>query len=166
MKYSHYLAIAVRLFAIALFISGLERLIPAIQLVITGTVNGMTASLLLTIMLALIPMTISLILWYFPLSVTYAILKPESDKEIPPLPRENLLAVALITLGLYTFYYAISDSLFWLYILHMSSNPESNLYMGTEDKANLVISLIELILALALVFRSGKISAIVLKLSR
>ena len=44
MKSSHYLAIAVRLFAIMLFIYGLRQLLPLIELVITGNISGMRYS--------------------------------------------------------------------------------------------------------------------------
>ena len=66
-------------------------------------------------------------------------------------------------------YYAIVDSMFWLYFLHMSSQnalSDVSLIMSGEDKANLVISIIEVITSLFLVLKSKTISKFILKISK
>jgi len=169
MKSSHYLAIAVRLFAIMLFIYGIGQLLPIFELIATGTINEMIVSPFFAIAASIIPILLSVVLWVLPLSVSSAILKPEMDRDVIPLSQGNWLAIILIGIGLHTLYYAIVDSMFWLYFLHMSSQnalSDVSLIMSGEDKANLVISIIEVITSLFLVLKSKTISKYILKISK
>jgi len=166
MKSSDYLAIAVRLFAIMLFIYGLDQLLPIFELIASGTINGMNVSPFFAIAASIIPILFSLVLWVFPLSVSNSILKPEMDREVVPLSQGSWLVIILIGIGLNTLYYAIVDSMFWFYFLHMSSQSDAPLIMRGEDKANLVISVLEVIASLFLVLKSKTISKFILKISK
>jgi len=169
MKSSHYLAIAVRLFAIALFIYGLRQLLPIIELVISGSINGMVVSPFFAVVIALIPIVFSIVLWTFPLSLSRSILKTDMDREVAPLSQDNWLVVILIGIGLYTLYYGLVDSIYWIYILHISSeNAMSDvpLLMGAGDKANLVISIMEVVTSMIIILRSKTISNLILKISK
>tara|TARA_B110000211_G_C14053421_1_gene542216 strand:+ start:1701 stop:1979 length:279 start_codon:yes stop_codon:yes gene_type:complete len=92
MKSSHYLAIAVRLFAIMLFIYGIGQLLPIFELIATGTINEMIVSPFFAIAASIIPILLSVVLWVLPLSVSSAILKPEMDRDVIPLSQGNWLA--------------------------------------------------------------------------
>jgi len=169
MKSSHYLAIAVRLFAIALFIYGLRQLLPIIELVISGSINGMVVSPFFAVVVALIPIVFSIVLWTFPLSLSRSILKTDMDREVAPLSQDNWLVVILIGIGLYTLYYGLVDSIYWIYILHISSeNAMSDvpLLMGAGDRANLVISIMEVVTSMIIILRSKTISNLILKISK
>jgi hypothetical protein len=169
MKSSHYLAIAVRLFAIMLFIYGLRQLLPMFELIASGTINGMAVSPFFAIASSIIPILFSVVLWIFPLSVSNSILKPEMDRDVVPLSQGSWLVIMLIGIGLYTLYYAIVDSMFWLYFLHMSSQSslsDAPLIMRGEDKANLVISILEVIASLFLILKSKTISKFILRISK
>jgi len=169
MKSSHYLAIAVRLFAIALFIYGLRQLLPIIELVISGSINGMVVSPFFAVVIALIPIVFSIVLWTFPLSLSRSILKTDMDREVAPLSQDNWLVVILIGIGLYTLYYGLVDSIYWIYILHISSeNAMSDvpLLMGAGDRANLVISIMEVVTSMIIILRSKTISNLILKISK
>ena len=169
MKSSHYLAIAVRLFAIALFIYGLRQLLPIIELVISGSINGMVVSPFFAVVIALIPIVFSIVLWTFPLSLSRSILKTDMDREVAPLSQDNWLVVILIGIGLYTLYYGLVDSTYWIYVLHISSeNAMSDvpLLMGAGDKANLVISIMEVVTSMIIILRSKTISNLILKISK
>lgn len=169
MKSSHYLAIAVRLFAIALFIYGLRQLLPIIELVISGSINGMVVSPFFAVVVALIPIVFSIVLWTFPLSLSRSILKTDMDREVAPLSQDNWLVVILIGIGIYTLYYGLVDSIYWIYVLHISSeNAMSDvpLLMGAGDKANLVISIMEVVASMIIILRSTTISKLILKISK
>lgn len=91
------------------------------------------------------------------------------DRDVIPLSQGSWLVIILIGIGLYTLYYAIVDSMYWLYFLHMSSQSALSdipLIMRGEDKANLVISIIEVITSLFLVLKSKTISKFILKISK
>jgi hypothetical protein len=168
MKTSLYLAIAVRLFSIMLFIAGLRQLIPLLELIISGSINGMAASLFFAVSMALVPLLFSFLLWFFPMSVSALIIRPEMDKDVIPLTQGNWLVVMLISLGLYTLYYIVGDSLFWLYLLHVSTQSSfdsADLVLRGEDKANMFITLLELIASLSLVLKAKTISRYLLKIT-
>lgn len=166
MKSSHYLAIAVRLFALMLFIYGLRQMFPVLELILLGTVNGMEVSPFFVIVASIIPISFSIVLWLFPLSVSASILKPEMDLDVLPLSQRDCLVVLLIGLGLYTLYLSISDSIFWLYLLHMSSLNNPSLDMRVEDKANLVISLLEVTVSVCLILKAKAIATVMLKITK
>lgn len=169
MKSSDYLAVAVRLFAIMLFIYGLRQFLPMVEIIASGTINGMAVSPFFAIATSSIPILFSIVLWFFPLSVSSSILKPEMDRDVVPLTQGSWLVVILIGIGLYTLYYAISDSMFWLYFLHMSSQStfsDTPLVMRGEDKANLVISFMEVMASLFLILKSKSISVFILRVSK
>ena len=166
MKSSHYLAIAVRIFALMLFIYGLRQMFPVLELFLLGTVNGMEVSPFFVIVTSIIPILFSIVLWLFPLSISASILKPEMDLDVVPLSQGDWLVVLLIGLGLYTLYLAISDSIFWLYLLHMSSLSNSSLEMRVEDKANLVISLLEVTVSIFLILKAKTMATFILKTTK
>jgi hypothetical protein len=107
---------------------------PVLELILLGTVNGMEVSPFFVIVASIIPISFSVVLWLFPLSVSASILKPEMDFDVVPLSQRDYLVVLLIGLGLCILYLSISDSIFWLYLLHMSSLSNSSLEMRVEDK--------------------------------
>lgn len=168
MKVSQYLAIAVRLFSIMLFITGLRQLMPLIELMISGTVSGMAVSYFFAVAMSLIPILFSLFLWFFPISISASIIKQDMEKEIVPLSQVSWLVVILIGIGLYTLYYAISDSLSWLYYWHMSTQSsfeQPMMELRGEDKANMFITFLELVASLFLVFKAKTLSHYLLKVS-
>ncbi|MBL4882835.1 MAG: hypothetical protein JKX82_16280 [Oleispira sp.] len=166
MRSSHYLAIAVRIFALMLFIYGLRQMFPVLELFLLGTVNGMEVSPFFVIVTSIIPILFSIVLWLFPLSISASILKPEMDLDVVPLSQGDWLVVLLIGLGLYTLYLAISDSIFWLYLLHISSLSNSSLEMRVEDKANLVISLLEVTVSIFLILKAKTMATFILKTTK
>lgn len=169
MKSSHYLAIAVRLFAVVLFVYGLRQLSPFFELITRGTVSGVTVSAFFVLAVSIIPMLLSVILWFFPLSISNSILKPEMNREVAPLSQGDWLIVILIGVGLYTLYYGIVDLIYWLYFLHMSVKNylvEPSLAMSGEDKANLAISFLEVAASLFLILKSKTISTRLLKIAK
>jgi hypothetical protein len=168
MKTSQYLAIAVRLFSIMLFITGLRQLLPLIELITSGSVNGMGVSLIFAIPMALIPILFSFVLWFFPVSVSALIIRPEMDQNVVPLTQGSWLVIMIISLGLGTLYYAVSDTIAWLYFWHMSINSSfdnENIVLRAGDKANMFITLLELIASLFLILKAKTVSRYLLKVT-
>ncbi|MEH6450486.1 MAG: hypothetical protein V7765_17580 [Oleispira sp.] len=168
MKTSQYLAIAVRLFSIMLFITGLRQLLPLIELITSGSVNGMGVSLIFAIPMALIPILFSFVLWFFPVSVSALIIRPEMDQNVVPLTQGSWLVIMIISLGLGTLYYAVGDAIAWLYFWHMSINSsfdDENIVLRAGDKANMFITLLELIASLFLIIKAKTVSRYLLKVT-
>jgi hypothetical protein len=168
MKPNQYLSIAVRLFSIILFIEGLRQLVPLLELTISGTVNGMMVSYFFAFLMAILPILFSVVLWFFPVSVSALILRPEIDQDVVPLSQGSWLVVILIGLGLYTLYYAVSDSMSWIYVWHMSTqgfNDGVDFSLRGEDKANMFITFLEVLASLSLVLKAKTISRYLLKIA-
>lgn len=168
MKSSQYLAIAVRLFSIMVFMAGLRQLSPLLELIISGNINGMEVSYFFAILMAMVPILFSIALWLFPVSVSALILKPELDQNVVPLSQGSWLVVILIGLGLYTLYYAVSDSMSWLYFWHMSTQhayDDVDFLLRGEDKAEMFITFLEVLASLSLVLKAKTISRYFLKIA-
>ncbi len=168
MKSSHYLAIAVRLFSIVLFIYALRQSTMLIEVIIKDSINGMPVSLLFISATVFSPLAISLLLWYFPLTVSNKILKPEIDKVIEPLSAISILTVMVLAIGLYVFYHAFIDSVYWATLWHMSSqgpNADASLYLMEDNKANIVATIVEIIVSIGLIFKAKSLSYRLLRLA-
>ena len=136
---------------------------------ISGSINGMVVSPFFAVVSAFIPILFSVVLWTFPLSISNSILKSDMDREVAPMSQGSWLVVILIGIGIYTLYYGLVDSIYWIYVLHISSQnvmSDVPLLMGAGDKANLVISIMEVVTSIVIIFRSKTISGYILKISK
>jgi hypothetical protein len=102
----------VRLFAIALLIYGIGRLELAAS-ILAYNENVVGPSLFFSLSSSIVPILISIMLWHFPLTVAKKILPPSSEAPTNISPHA-FLTVIVIGIGIYTLYYAIVDSVFWL----------------------------------------------------
>ena len=168
MKSSHYLAIAVRLFAIVIFLYALRQSTMLIELLMNGSINGMDVSIIFISITTLCPLIGAVLLWYFPFSITNSILRPEMDQAIEPMNAQSILTVFVLAIGLYAFYNAVIDSVYWLTLWHMS---ERSSYSGTpfdiggESKANMVATAIELGASIAILLKARSLSCRMLRLA-
>lgn len=168
MKPTHYFAILIRLFAIALAIYAVRQssfLVDA--LTNTGWRNNQ-GPLVFAWVTVLSPLAISLLLWFFPMTVAASIIRPELNQPFESLSVVNILTVLVLAIGLYTLYYGVSGTIYWLTIWQISTNLDysNSSAFGGESKAAMVTTAIELILAVLLVARARMISGLMLKLTR
>lgn len=169
MNITQYLALAIRLFAVFLLIYGLRQSSTIIEVIFNGSINGMTVSTVFVLIMSAIPIVVAYIMWKFPLTIAHTIVKPEMDQEVEALAQGDWLAVFLIAIGTYTFYYAITDTIYWLYFFHMqsySSHESASFSLSQEDKFNFALTILELAMALALILKSKSLSKWMLKLSK
>lgn len=168
MKSSHYLAIAVRLFSIVLFVYSLRQSSLLVEYLVNDSINGMEASLFFISVSTLAPLFVAILLWYFPVSVARSILKPEIDQKLEPIRPQSVLTVLVLALGLYAFYYAVVESIYWLTLWHLSERSifsEAPLYLTVENKANMVATAIELFASIIILFKARSISCRMLNLA-
>lgn len=173
MKPIHYLGLAVRLFAICLFIYGVIGIIEFLTL----RLNEMTSFKpgFVSMIIMLIPIITSVFLWFFPLTVAYKLLGKE-DKEFEPVNPKSLLTIFVASIGLFFLYKSLMDGAFWLAFYAMSSSGSSEimtpsqvstlLAMDVSDKAAIISTLVELIVALLLVVKCRSIAGLMARIAR
>ena len=146
MRPTHYLAIAVRLFSILLFLYSIRQSSFLIEVLGEG-VNGLNVSVAFAVTSAVIPLLVAIYIWYFPMTVAKAILKPEIDQPIEPMNAQSILTVLILAISLYFIYVSIVDAVYWATLWQMaerSHSAEAPLYLNVENKANMVATAIEL----------------------
>lgn len=162
MKPHHYLAIFVRLFAIALFIFAIQQSSYLLQLIIFGEIQGYQAPVFQIFLSLFIPLSISLILWFFPVIAAKSILKPEIDQNIEPTDKVSIFFVAISAIGLYVTYYALVDVTYYFTLWQISSSPDT--YGNYDDlftpdlKANIWATVLEFAMGLLLIFKGKSIA--------
>jgi hypothetical protein len=157
MKTQHYLAVFIKLFALILFLYFLKEFLFVIQL---GLENIWYELISFSI-----GMVASILLWMFPLTVSKTIVKPEINKEINPIGAKEFLTLLVITLGLFTLFYAISDTVYWV-LVYKIMEGEIPSGVVAENTANMIATAVELLLSLLLITKSKNIVSYLLSTVR
>ena len=163
-----YVAIGVRLFAIALAVSAIKNSYYFIQAVIERF-EGFDHWPSLFITSVVLPVVIAALLWRFPLLVSKNIVKDELDNEINPLTVQSFVQLMVVGIGFYFLFEAISDVIYYLSLLVLSSNPfdpDAALYMNSDTKANMAATVIELFLSAFILFKCRSISVWMMRIGR
>ncbi len=163
----YYFGVMVRLFAIALFVYSVGRL-EFIANYASYSENSLGPSIVFSLLSSVLPMLIAFILWFFPLTVARKIL-PTTEDESNTTNAQSLLTIAVLVIGVYTFYYAIIDSIYWLTIVHVFVRDEFGTIskvLSNQDKANIVVTVIEFVLALVLLARAKTIGHLLTRFAR
>ncbi len=167
MRPSQYLAIAVRIFSILLFLYGVRQSSFVIGLIGDGD-TGVTASWAFAITSALLPIVVSIVLWCFPCAVANAIVKPEINDPIEPMGAQSVLTVLVLAIGLYALYYAIIDAVYWATLWQMaerSGDMEASFYLGPENKANMVATAVELFISVVILMKARSVAHRMLRIT-
>ena len=161
MKLEYLVAVAVRLFSIALLIYVLRNFVNVISIV-TDTNLGILPIAYLGTFVAII--LIAILLWNFPLIIAHKITgfpsMEESNIETPEF--EELLSIGLILLGLYLLFYVISDLLYWgIAWLALQRDTSSDLSFNFDQKIAISITFIELVFAAYLILGNRTITKLI-----
>lgn len=166
MKSSHYMAVAVRLFAIVLFIYSIQQSTILLDALINGSIQGVKVSSAFILTTSIIPLIVGVLLWIFPLTVARAILKGELDKPAEAVDAQSMLTVLILSIGLYTLYYAVVDSVYWLTYWNMASNSNGAMGIGAESKSNMIVTALELMVSISLVLKPRTLSYFMLNIAK
>ena len=112
MKLEHVLALAVRIFAIALIIQALKTAVNLIVFLKTSDSSFTSVAYFGTVVSLIL---LAVILWKFPVLIARKIANfPTLDEaEISSVDSEKLLQTGLTILGIYFLYYVITDLFYW-----------------------------------------------------
>lgn len=168
MKPTYYFAILVRLFAIGLAIYAVRQSSLLIEILKDGNVQGYELSFTFALVSTLCHLFVSVLLWFFPMTVSRFVIRPELDEAFEPIGVKDLLTVLVLAIGVYVFYFTISDAVYWITLWQMSqdSYSEASLYLGNDSKAATVTTGIEFFISAGLLLRARTVSNLVLKLAR
>ena len=170
MKTHQYLAVGFRLLAIVIFIYSLRQLATFIGATFYDAYGGMSFSPMFFLAIAIIPLVVSFLLWVFPTSIAKKVVPPESEITINPEKTFSILVGLILTVGLYTFFYATIDGIYWLTYLHlMSSTPEAYDQFSEvmqSNKANMLATIFEFLAALAIILRAKYIANFLYRVAR
>jgi len=166
MKSSHYMAVAVRLFAIVLFIYSIQQSTIFLDALINGPIQGVKVSSAFILTTSITPLIIGVLLWIFPLTVARAILRGELDKPVEAVGAQSMLTVLILSIGLYTLYYAVVDSVYWLTYWNITSNINASMGIGAESKSNMIVTALEVVASIALVLKPRTLSYFMLSIAK
>jgi hypothetical protein len=105
----------------------------------------------------LIQLVISILLWFFPYSVAKSIIRPEIDRPVEPIESKSMLTIFVIILGLYFFYNALIDSIYWLTAWNISSQYETS-DLSVDNKSNMIGTIFELLISISLIIKAKSLS--------
>jgi hypothetical protein len=157
MHKTEFVAIGIRLFAIALAIYSLKNF-PGMYMYFDNQNDQSAAYLYAGLFLFIL--LLAALLWHFPLSVASKIIPQTGNNETTvSWSEKDLLTVGLILIGVYLFYYVISDAIYWLYILNVShSFTGMEIELNIDQKARIYSTAVEFFLSLSLIIGARGIS--------
>lgn len=163
MNKEEIVAIAVRLFAVALAIYGLNNLPGMVVFFNQAETKG---TYYIFIALSILIFVVALLLWFFPLYVSSRII-PRSNLiiEKPNWNKEEILNCGFIILGIYFLFHVVSDAVYWFYIWKYSSTFEgARLELNIDQVARIYATIVEFVFVALLIFGSRGIANNILKL--
>ncbi len=163
MNKEEIVAIAVRLFAVALGVNVLNSM-PGMFMYFNDEVFR-EAAYLFSGSLTLIVL-ISILLWMFPLTVAKKIIpKSGTDAKIENWSYEGILACGFIVMGVCFLYFVISDSVYWFSVWKFSVSFEGVQRELTPDQiAGIYATVAEFVISVFLILGSRGISNMLLSL--
>jgi len=170
MKVHQYLAVGFRLLSIIVFIYSLRQVATFLSVVFTDTYSGMPASATFFLIMAVIPLGVAITLWIFPTTIAKKVVPPESEDSVVPEKTFSIMVALVITVGLYAFFYAAIDAIYWLtYSYLLSSSPDAYDWTSTamdSDKANMLATALEFAASLAIILRAKCIANFLYRVAR
>ncbi|MGS2718908.1 hypothetical protein ACVBE9_12090 [Eionea flava] len=169
MKSHYYLAIGIRLFAIALTINTLNGSSALIELSITGYINGLSVPLIPIVSGTIIPLLIVIVLWFFPVIIAKSIIKPEANEAPKKLEGFNLLHLLVSMLGIYFVFYATIDLVYYFKYWHVVGSLENynsmSELLSPEVQANMWATSLEFIVSILCILKSKTIVSKIIKVA-
>lgn len=170
MKVHQYLAVGFRLLSIIVFIYSLRQVATLLSVLFADSYGGMPTSPAFFLIMAVVPLGVAITLWMFPTTIAKKVVPPESDGSVVPEKTFSIMVALVITIGLYTFFYAAIDAIYWAtYSYLLSSNPDAYDRASVamySDEANMFATALELFASLALILRAKYIANFLYKVAK
>lgn len=161
MKPHHYLGIGLRIFAIVLFVYVFRQSIQLFTFLTSGSLHVANIPIM-PLLVTLLSLIAAIACWLFPITIAKNIINPELDRDIQPVNYPSLLTVVILAIGLFLTFKAISDIVYWLTYLNI---VPSGAY-DPDAKALMVATVVETVVAFALVGRARTIAHYLLRVTK
>ena len=164
MKLEHIVALAVRLFAIALAVYALRNgisLVPYFHDQEWQIASYAYAALVACFLL------LAIYLWYFPLTVSRRLVafREPGEADIGSATSDELQIIGFTILGIYLLFYVLSDVIYWGFIWFISNrNQGVPIELSLEQVASMLSTAIELVFVLFLILGAKGIVRLIRKL--
>jgi len=145
-------------FAIFLFVYVLDLTVRALSF--STDISSLDLSYLV---LPISYLLVALLLWFFPFTAVATLVRGFRLQDTPEKKfKESEIADTLfILLGLYLIFHVVSDAAYWGLIVQYNNSIDPNATLSVEEKASIGATVIEGILALALILkRKGIMTAL------
>ncbi len=162
MKPVHVIALVARLFAIALFLVAVRDLSAAIWVADDPTA---THKLIPLYAASIASLVVAAMLWIFPFSIANKIYPVKNEEQSHrSLSSNELYSLGFIILGLYLLFFVLSDAIFWLLLVVMGARETPGYpIMTLENKAQMITTAIEFVIAMFLILGSNGVVSLVRK---
>ncbi|MCW9015863.1 MAG: hypothetical protein OQJ89_02735, partial [Kangiellaceae bacterium] len=83
------------------------------------------------------------------------------NEQVKAISSQSTLTVLILAIGVYTFYYAVVNSIYWITLAHVFVRDEYGgivKSLSNQDKAHIFSTIIEFILSLVLIAKAKTIS--------
>ena len=167
MKLNEVTAIALRIFAICLFLYALHQFVELAGYIDDASPDQLTVPILYFIAIIFVPMVISIIIWMFPLTVVKIFLPKMETQEVRLSDDGSFLAAALAVLGVYVLTYAVPDLAFHItriYMLARMWKAGHDARLGSEGIADFIATILEIIIAFWLILGRSGLTNVILKI--
>ena len=170
MKAHQILAIILRVFSLFLVLTAIRQS----WVVFQTALNGEQELFWLTLMFSTLPtfyfLTVSWLLWKFPVKISKWIVREDLDGEINGQNKEKIVTILVVLLGLYIGYFALSDAAYWLSVYFLVTSEQEYgvpLHVLTvDDKSNMIATALEIVYCFILIFKSKQIVRFVLQMNK
>jgi len=151
LKPEQIIAVIVRLFAIVILLTVVRELVAALWVVNDSVTLRKYGFIFLVSGLVIF---VSILLWNFPLTIAKRIYPFKlEDEPNHSLNSDDYYQLGFILLGVYLLFYVLSDGVFWIaFTLYSGEEKLYSPLVSLENKASIVATFAELIIALFLVF--------------
>ncbi len=154
----HYLAFAVRVLSIGLFIYSIQMLGQFVIYFTNQNESPIRINMFFAFVYFALPLFLSILFWTFPKLITKKMHNGEDDlEELKSLP---ILATIIAGSGVFYFYYAFTDFLYWaFFFISMATRDNPSVFWATvppDYVSNIIVTIFEIALALLLIFLNAK----------
>ncbi len=164
MKPTYYFAIAVRLFAIYLFLYGIQRSSFIIEMIAVGA-SQFSVSWFYSVVLTIAPILFAAYLWFFPLVIAKKIIKPELDQALEAIDPQGMLTILILAMALFFLYNAIIDGVYWVSIWQIIERSDSITSLADENKADMIATGFEFAVSFILLMSAKSLARNLLNLA-
>lgn len=162
----HYLALAVRILAIALLLYSISNLGQFLQFYSIKDFTIQKPNIILASLNFILPFFLAVIFWVFPKLVTKKIYNGDEEAKLESMP---LLAAIIAGSGTFYFYYAFTDAWYWLIVFSTFGSGAdiiASQALTNDYTASIWVTGIELILSLILIFKCKSLAKFIAKVAK